>query len=243
MYGCSKRRNDSSACSNKYCSDVLLGPFVFNYIANVIRAKDSTTNRTAKDVLERKLLRGNVFDEIEHIDAESLDALHTLLSGGLTGVEFRPQILSNVAIGPMDELSSLHERRRKSETALNRLQALYFYGEEAMPEKDFIIQKKKITDELMGIDERISELHDSGVAADETSSDEFLQKASYFIMVQNLLNERYVDYEKYIRNIEPSMARNFILSVVSEIRVENSRVKSITFKNGMTHKFIYKQNL
>ena len=59
-------------------------------------------------------------------------------------------------------------------------------------------------------------------------------------MVENLLSERYVDYEKYIRNIEPSIARNFIVSVVKSIEVENSRVKSITFKNGLTHTFIYK---
>lgn len=59
-------------------------------------------------------------------------------------------------------------------------------------------------------------------------------------MVENLRNERYVDYEKYIRNIEPSITRDFIVSVVQSIVVESGRVKSITFKNGLTHTFVYK---
>lgn len=58
-------------------------------------------------------------------------------------------------------------------------------------------------------------------------------------MVESLLNERYVDYEKYIRSIDQAMPRNFIVSVIQSISVENGRVKSITFKNGLTHTFIY----
>lgn len=240
VYGCSKRRNDSSSCNNKYCSDTLIGPFVFNYIANIIRAKESTSKRTTIETLERKLLRGDTFDVVERIDSDTLQSLYQLLIGGQSGIEYKPQAVYNEGNATVDELSVLQERRRKCETALHRLQALYFYGEEAMLEKDYIISKKKMTDDLRAIDERLAELHAAGAENTDTASNEFLQKASYFVMVENLLNERYVDYEKYIRNIEPSIARNFIVSVVSSISVENGRVKSITFKNGLTHTFIYK---
>ncbi len=240
VYGCSKRRNDSSSCDNKYCSDTLIGPFVFNYIANIIRAKETTTRRTSIETLERKLLRGKTFDMVEHIDSDTLQDLHQLLVGGHSGIEYKPQTVYNEDTTMIDELSVLQERRRKCETALHRLSALYLYGEEGMSEKDYIISKKKMTDDLRRIDERLAELHSTGVETSDTASDEFLNKASYFVMVENLLNERYVDYEKYIRNIEPSIARNFITSVVNSITVENGRVKSITFKNGLMHSFIYK---
>ncbi len=240
VYGCSKRRNDSSACDNKYCSDTLIGPFVFNYIANIIRAKDTTSKRTTIDTLERKLLRGNAFDMVKHIEPEALEGIYQLLIGGQTGVEYKPQIVYNEGEATVDEISVLQERRRKYEKALHRLSALYFYGDEDLPEKDYIISKKKMTDDLKEIDNRLAELNALGDKHSDTDSDEFIQKASYFVMVENLLNERYVDYEKYIRNIEPSIARNFIVSVVQSIEVENSKVKSITFKNGLTHKFIYK---
>lgn len=240
IYGCSKRRNNSSACANKYCSDTVLGPFVFNYIANIIRAKDSTSKRTPIDTLERKLLRGDVFAEVEHINSEALESIYQLLIGGQTGVEYKPQLVYNEGDATVDEISVLQERRRKCEKALHRLQALYFYGDEDLPEKDFIVSKKKMTDDLKEIDNRLAELHALGDEQCDADSDEFIQKASYFVMVENLLNERYVDYEKYIRNIEPSIARNFVVSVVQSITAENGRIKSITFKNGLTHTFIYK---
>lgn len=177
---------------------------------------------------------------VEHIEPEALEHIYRLLVGGHTGVEYKPQVVYNEGTATVDEIAMLQERRRKCDTALHRLQALYFYGDEALPEKDYIIQKKKMTDDLKEIDNRLAELNALGGEDGDAASDEFIQKASYFVMVENLLNERYVDYEKYIRNIEPSIARNFIVSVVQSIKVENSRVKSITFKNGLTHTFIYK---
>lgn len=240
IYGCSKRRNDASACNNKYCSDTLIGPFVFNYIANIIRAKETTSKRTTLDTLERKLLRGDVFSIVEHIDPEALKRIYQLLIGGHTGVEYKPQSVYNKGSATVDEISMLQERRRKSEKALHRLQALYFYGDEELPEKDYIVTKKKMTDDLKEIDNRLAELHAIGGENCNDESEEFIRKASYFVMVENLLDERYVDYEKYIRSIDPSIARNFIVSVVQTIEVEDGRVKSITFKNGITHTFIYK---
>lgn len=239
IYGCSKRRNSATACTNKYCSDIVIGPFVFNYIANIIRAKESVTKRTTLDTLERKLLRGSAFAEVEHISSDALQSMYDLLVNGHTGVEYKPQIIFNENNASIDELSVLQDRRRKNETALKRLKSLYHYGDEELPEKDYIISRKKITDDIKAIDDRLAELHASNSVSD-TDSDEFLQKASYFIMVESLLNERYVDYEKYIRSIEPNIPRNFIVSTVQSIVVENSKVKSITFKNGITHAFIYK---
>ena len=239
IYGCSRRRNESNSCTNKYCSDAHIGPFVFNYISNIIRAKDTTSKRTSIETLERKLLRGQVFDSVDHIDSDTLEKLYQLLVSGRSGMEYAPPATDAESSSVVDEISFLQDRRRKCEAAIHRLQALYFYGEEALAEKDYIIHKKKMTDDLSSIDARLAELHAEG-ADSSIASDEFLKKASYFVMVENLLNERYVDYEKYIRNIDPSIARNFITSIISRISVENNKVKSITFKNGLTHKFIYK---
>lgn len=60
-------------------------------------------------------------------------------------------------------------------------------------------------------------------------------------MVQKLLDDRTVDYEKYIRSIDPMVPRAFLRSVISKITVEDGRVASIEFKNGMIHTFSYKQ--
>ena len=55
-----------------------------------------------------------------------------------------------------------------------------------------------------------------------------------------MTNSRYVDYESYIRKIDPSVPRNFLLTIIDQIEVDDGRVISIAFKNGMTHRFLYK---
>lgn len=90
------------------------------------------------------------------------------------------------------------------------------------------------------IDQRLNEIKDEDVNFGPLADDEFIEKASYFIMVSKLLDDRYVDYEKDIRQIDPSIPRSFIRSVIEYIEVIDGKISSITFKNGMKHNFIYK---
>ena len=239
IYGCSKRRHNDTKCRNKYISDIILGPFVFNYIANIIRSKDAVNAKTGLDALEKKLLRGSVFYDVESIGAEGLGQLLDLMQAGSTGIEYRPPRVLEKSAASISEREVLQTRKRKHEIALNRLKTLYLYGDSEMAEKDFIIEQKRIMDQINEIDEALHSMknEDDGPLAD----DEFIEKASYFIMVQKLLDDRTVDYEKYIRRIDPMVPRAFLRSVISKITVEDGRVASIEFKNGMVHTFSYKQ--
>lgn len=239
IYACAKHRNNASVCSNKYISDRVLGPFVLNYIANIIRAKNNVSDFTSLETLERKLLRGDTFSEVDHISQDGLSDLRELLLSGKSGMEYRPSVVFNEQPNSVSEREILEERRSKKETALNRLKALYLYGDEETPEKDFIIEREKIMSELTEIEARLSELQREEVDG-PVSSTEFIQKAAYFIMVEKLLDDRYVDYEKYIRRIDPSVPRNFLQNIIERIEINDGRVVSISFKNGMTHKFSYK---
>ncbi len=148
-----------------------------------------------------------------------------------------PAVLGNSS-SAVSEREALKERRRKK-TALNRLKALYLYGEDGIPEKDYIIQREEIVKELAGIEARLTEIQASGADA-PISSNEFIQRASYFMMVEKLLDDRYIDYEKHLRQTDRSISRNFVTNFIEQIVVTDGRVQSITFKNGMTHRFRYK---
>ncbi len=63
---------------------------------------------------------------------------------------------------------------------------------------------------------------------------------SYYIMANKLIEDRYIDYEKYIRAIDPSIPHSFLQQIIDHIVVNDGRVTSITFKNGATHTFTYK---
>jgi len=62
----------------------------------------------------------------------------------------------------------------------------------------------------------------------------------YYIMANKLIEDRYIDYEKYIRAIDPSIPHSFLQQIIDHIVVNDGRVTSITFKNGATHTFTYK---
>ena len=238
LYGCSKHRVSPDQCPNKYVTDATIGPFVFNYIANIIRAKGNVTESTTLDVLERKLLRGDMFNRVDHIERSGLEEMLKVFMSGQSGMEYRPPAVFNKA-SSLSEREILEDRRRRAETAMNRLKSLYLYGDEEPSQAEFIIEREKIAKELTEIEAKLAAIQSDGMDK-PLSDDAFVKKASYFIMAEKLMNSRYVDYESYIRKIDPSVPRNFILTIIDQIEVDDGRIVSIAFKNGMIHRFIYK---
>lgn len=240
IYGCSTRRKYSDKCSNKYISDTVIGPFVFNFLGNIIRAKDVAGPRTSNSTLETKLLKGSVFWEVSGIDPDGLNELCDMLRCGKTGIEYKPKTVFTEDENKLREKELLESRRRKDELALNRLRSLFLFGDGDMSEKEYYSEKRKLMDDMSEAESRLKEIYVAG--DDDISTDqEFLDQASYFIMVEKLLEDKEIDYEKYIRSIEPEIPRNFITKVISQIELSDGRVTSITFSNGITVKFIYKK--
>ncbi len=71
----------------------------------------------------------------------------------------------------------------------------------------------------------------------EALGDNFIGRASYYIMANKLIEDRYIDYEKYIQAIAPSIPRSFLQQIIDHIIANDGRVVSITFKSGATHTF------
>lgn len=241
IYGCNRRRHNNTACQNKYISDIVLGPFVFNYVANIIRAKGRFTKRTTLESLQRMLLRGDAFAQVESIDDEGLSQIYNLLGSGVSGLEYRPAGVFSKSAESINERDNLMSQKSRHETAMNRLKSLYLYGDGELSEKDYLIERQRILTALAEVDQKLNNLMDGEDDASPLADDEFIEKASYFIMVEKLLDERYVDYEKYIRQIDPTIPRSFIKSIVEEVHVTDGKVTAIVFKNGMAHRFFYKQ--
>lgn len=244
IYMCSGRRR-SNACANKYVSDITVAPFVLNYIANILKAQNNFGVSTSLDTFERKLLRGEMFSEVEHIEQNGLAEMYDMIKYGNASeaVYFsqradKTESKENTA----SERDLLMSEKRKKERALARLKSLYLYNDEAISEKDFVVEQKSLIDSLKRIDERINEI-DKNVSAKFTiSDDEFMKKASLFIMSNHLQDNRFIDFKKLIRKIDNSVIKSFVQSVIEKIVVKNGRVTQITFKNGLIHKFLYKQS-
>lgn len=239
IYACGSRRRNQTSCTNKYISDLTLGPFVLNYIANIIRASRTHSLSTTAETLERKLLRGDTFKDVTGIDQKTISQLLNVLNSAEDAGEYRPQFALSGSTNSISEADTLKSKRQKLENALARLNALYLYDDEAMPEKDFVMQRSQISQQLEAVNARLEVVQAADPGSGASVSDDFIRRASYYIMTEKLVEDRYIDYEKYIRTIDPSVPKNFLASVIDRIDVDDSRVASITFKNGIEHRFLY----
>ena len=240
VYICSRRRM-SNDCQNKYVSDVTLGPFVLNFFANLIKASNSFGKSTSIETLEKKLLRGDTLSIVDHIERPGLEELYNHLRSG-----FDEKPFDSLAVNAAEASSDVQERdllladKRRLERALKRLNAIYLYGDEEIPGKDFILDRKSITDSLQQIDDRLKELDAAAVFDVSLSDDEFMEKASQFILTQQLLDKRSVNYEKFIRKIDSRIVKDFLNETVSNFCIKDGLTTSILLKNGIELRFCYK---
>lgn len=237
IYGCSQRRSNKTTCQNKWISDVTIGPFVFGFISNILRAQSRSV--TDPDILGKKLLIGEAFDLVDHIDSDSLNQLSSLLKSNSNGIEYRPAAVYSKSEKADSQYDALSSRKSKLENALKRLKAAYLYGDDSMPEAEFLADRNRLLKQLADIDSKLAEIQQEEL--DETlMSDEFQTKASYFLMLQSLIGDKPFDYEKYIKDADPEIPKAFINTVAYKIEATDGRITAITFRNGITYKFHYK---
>ncbi len=238
VYCCSRRRRFSD-CQNKYVSDLTLGPFVFNFIANLIKAANSFGKTTSVDTLQKKLLRGDAMADVDHLGDVGLKELYDHLKAGFEGSPFDPPKRLEVQPANLQERDLLLAEKRRLERALNRLKTLYLYSDDAMSERDYVLQQKELTDKLEATDNRISEIDADAASGSNMSDEEFLAKASYFLLSQELEGKRNIDYVKFITSADPTILKDFIKNVTTNFCIKDGKVISILFKNGIEIKFFY----
>lgn len=237
-YSCPLRRK-SKKCNNKTINDIVLGEFVINYILNMLNAKKMFSKIKTPDELQKQLLCGSTFSDIDHIDTDGLNEYYNLLSRYSSDNSFifakRPQ-KKKAAVSK--ELASLRKEKERQERAMTRLQDLYLYSENAMSEKDFIIRKEDISYRLKEIN------HKLGVLSDDSDSflsdEEFIKQASHFLIQSELKNKKYIYFKNLVNTVSPEILKSYIDTILGSVYITDSKVTSIVFKNGLTHNFIYK---
>lgn len=242
IYACSRKRRFND-CPNKYISDVTLAPFVLNYIANIIKAQNNFGKSTQLATFERKLLRGEMFSDVDHIETIGLTEMYEMLKRGhlsdavCSSARIQDSEADQIAADERDLLAS---ERRKKERALDRLKSLYLYNDEAISERDYLVEKKSLTDSIGKIDKRLEEIEHSSSHHFTLTDEEFMTKASVFIMTNQLQGKRFINAEQLLRQVDTRVVKEFLASVVQKIVIRDGKVASIRFKNGLEHKFLYK---
>lgn len=242
-YSCPTHKKSPAACPCPTISDPVIGEFVLNYILNMLNAQRNFSDISSPEQLQKHLLIGDTFLQIESIDRDGLNDLYNVLaSGKVTGEIYGKgaKIKKREKKQLQSELSKLRKEKQRAERALERLTNLYLYSDNAMSEKEYIIEKSKLVESLESINEQI------GVANPETwsqpMSDEiFVQRASGFIIAQNLSDRSYINYKRLAMSVDADVLRTFIQGIIDNISVMDGRIQSIVFKNGLSHSFKYRE--
>lgn len=240
-YTCPVRRKLASSCPNPSVTDFVIGNTFFNYILNLLNAQKIFGSIKSEKHLESLLIRGDAFSHVSGIDASCVHELYEVLRSGETnGVIYgKGMTVEESGDNQTTELDDLKKSKSRIERALDRLRNLYLFDDCSMSEVEYITKQQELLSNLDEINEQIGILN-----ADEwhqsISDREFMQKASEFLISQNLNNRNYVNYERLAREVGPESLRMFVATVLDSITLADGRVSSIIFRNGLSVKFIYK---
>lgn len=224
-----------------YMSDLSVFPFIINYINNYINLQNRITDKyTLRDV-ERRLLRGPLFDEIEHIEKEDLkETYNILLEHNTISYELNEDDKKETGI-KSSKISILMNEKKRYEKALEKLDNLYLFSESLFTPKEFANKRNTINENIEKINKDILESNNENKNT-FVSNDEFYSslKASFFILSKYLSESKNIDGRHLLETVDMQILKDFIGKIISNIEINDKKIQNITFKNGITHHFIYK---
>ena len=69
----------------------------------------------------------------------------------------------------------------------------------------------------------------------------FIQRASEFIIAQKLTDRTYISYKRLAMTVDNSVLKSFVNSIIDSITVTDGMVRTIVFRNGLSHTFNYRE--
>lgn len=228
---------------NNYASDLTVLPFIINYIGNYMTLQERITKNHSYRDMESILLRGKYFTDIEHINKDDIKCTYKLLVNNLPVINYKLQESQedkNVTF--KDRYDIYKNEKEKQENALKRLDDLFLYAEDSMPKKDFILKRQEITIKIEEINSKIQELRAEENDFVDNKEFSLRAKASFYLITQLIGNSKNIDVRYLLENVDKSIIKDFLSTILSEVSVDHQKVQYITFKNGLTHHFEYKKN-
>lgn len=239
IYSCPKRRKTKD-CDNPSVNDLIIGEFVMNYILNMLNAKSGFSKIRNPEALEKKLLFGSTFADVDHVEENGLNEFYNLLSryGSDDSYTFaiRKPRKKRAVVDP--EIEKLRREKEKHERALKRLQNLFLYSDSLISEKEFIIKKSEISKNLENVNSMLGMV--SRGADSVLTDEEFVKQASHLLISKELSDRQYIYFKKLAQSVSPEILKTYMETILDSVMVIDGRISSIVFRNGLTHKFIYK---
>ena len=236
LYVCTSRRT-YRACDAPGASDVTIGPFVFNYIANIVRATKSRAKISGPDDLERILLSGPEFKDIKYINRDDLDIIVQAIRGSVKGgATFVPSPPGSEKDAP--EIEGLRAEADKLSRALDRLKKAFLFDDSGIPESEYLSTRSDLQERLTAVNNKIADAL-TGDSYSEAAELSFVNSASSFLLSYRLQSGDHIDYSDFASTVDKQVLKDFVSLVIDRIILKDSKIQEIVFKNGLRNRFIY----
>lgn len=239
-YFCPTIRKSEFLCNSIGVSDAYLGEFVLNYILNMLNAQADFNQINSLWDLQQALLKGSAFSDIVRIDEEGLTDAFNLLASTESGICIygkRPKIKKKQMPSRLNQLKS---EKVKLQRALDRLMNLYLMSSKPLSDTEFLSRQKVLNDQIEELNDQIGMIN-TLENDDIINDDEFVVRASEFIISKELASRNYICYKRLATVVDASVLQEFFAGIIDNVVVDYGKIIRITFKNGITHSFTYKQ--
>lgn len=240
MYRCAQRSKMLDCDNSKTINESYIGPFIFNYVANLARIQKNSDQIDSLEKLQKELLKGEEFESVSSIMPDGLKETFAAMKYSASGSYLPALGLSDddADYSAAEQLSLLRGEKDKCKNAITRLTDLYLYDPDSMTKEEFSSRKKDLTKKVLDFEKQIEELEEES-GGDDLADLSFIKKASAFLVAQRIVSKKHVDYMQMVLDLDNEILKDFVDQVIDQIVVTDGRVQSITFVNGLTHEFFY----
>ena len=239
VYRCGRRARQLDCENKKIISDLFLGPFVFNYVANLARIQKNHKNIDSPEKLESVLLTGDIFNGVR-LAPDCLENTFSLLTcKGVKKGAYVPDICDSDDNENTEERIAILEREKeKCKNAVSRLTELYMFDPDAITKEEFSEKRRELNRRIRELSDQVAELKEGGAPSAEDLS--FIKKASAFLVARKISSEEYIDFLQICADLDAEILKDFIDQIIDRIDVQDGRIIRIRFVSGLEHEFIYK---
>ena len=164
MYRCAQRSRMLDCDNSRTINESYIGPFIFNYIANLARVQKNFKNITTVEKLERELLKGETFDGVAGILPEGLNLTFQALSfrqvGNGTYIPDIDFLGDSDGASDHNQIELLKSEIEKSKNAVTRLTDVYLFDPDSMTKEEFATKKKELAKKIEGMERKLADLLD-----------------------------------------------------------------------------------
>ena len=221
LFAC-KTRYNHLGCNQKTFAEKYILEFTLNVISNIT----NINRKTKKDNYENIIL--NNIDAIAIKDSD-IEKIYNNIN-----IDYYSANINENKDYDF-EIEQYEKQKDKYKRALERLNNLYLYDDEAMSEKDYILKKNEIKSKIDDINIKLKKLNRT-----TNKESDFIKKAKVLLLSLELKNNKII-YKDIVNKIGRETLKDFMNTIIKKIIVKDKKVLAIKFKNDLELNFIYKE--